>query len=56
MSRFWGFFGPHPQLVIPESFELCLSYEEQVAYLNKYIEELEKRIEELEKKVLTTGE
>lgn len=37
-----------PMLVIPSSFAECLSYEQQIMYLNKKIEELEKRVTELE--------
>ena len=38
------------QLVIPESFQECYTYELQLLYLYKKIVELETRIEELEKK------
>ena len=42
-----------PQLVIPTSFETCLSYEQQVNFLGKKIHELEERIEALEAEVET---
>lgn len=35
------------RLIIPKSFEQCLTYAEQIYYLYKKIEELEKRIDEL---------
>lgn len=37
-------------LVVPSSFEECLTYGERQLYMWRYIQELEKRIEELEKK------
>lgn len=36
------------RLVVPSTFEECLSYEQQVLYLAKKIDELEERVEELE--------
>lgn len=50
---FCGFYGPHPQLVIPESFDMCFSYEEQVSYLAFHVKELEEKVKELENKLLT---
>lgn len=47
------FKNPHPQLVIPESFELCFSYEEQVAFLAYHLEDAMTRIAALEAKVDT---
>ena len=38
-------------LVVPTSFEQCLSYGQQQLYMWKYIEQLEQRIAELEAKV-----
>lgn len=52
-TQYKAFYGPHPQLVIPESFDLCFSYEEQVAYLAHHVQELEKRVKILENKGLT---
>lgn len=52
-KMYTGFFGPHPQLAIPESFDLCFSYEEQVAYLASKVKELEEKVEKLEENVLT---
>lgn len=46
-----GFYGPHPQLAVPESFDLCLTYEEQVMYLNDKVIKLEARIAELDEKI-----
>ncbi len=40
-----------PQLVIPSSFQECLSYEQQIMYLNKKIEELNDKVIELESKI-----
>lgn len=47
------FKNPHPQLVIPESFDLCFSYEEQVAFLAYHLEDALTRIAALEAKVDT---
>ena len=47
------FRNPHPQLVIPESFDLCFSYEEQVAFLAYHLEDALTRIAALESKVDT---
>lgn len=45
-------FGkPHPNLVIPESFDLCFTYEEQIAYLAYYLADALDRIKLLEEKV-----
>lgn len=38
----------NPQLVIPSSFQNCLTYEKQILWLYSKIEELEERIAELE--------
>jgi|GEM_PF-4279901 len=38
----------NPQLVIPSSFQNCLTYEKQVLWLYKKIVELEERVAELE--------
>lgn len=47
------FKNPHPQLVVPESFDLCFSYEEQVAFLAYHLEDALTRIAALEAKVDT---
>ena len=39
------------QLVIPATFAECLTYEEQICYLAKKVEDLEQRIEVLERGV-----
>lgn len=54
MDRYNEFFGPHPQLVIPESFDLCFSYAEQVAYLAYHVQQLEEKVAKLEEQLLTT--
>lgn len=38
------------QLVIPQSFENCYTYEKQLLWLYRKYTELEKRVKELEKK------
>lgn len=44
--------GPfNPQLVIPTTFEECLSYEQQVNFLAQKIHDLEERVEALEAEV-----
>ena len=42
------------RLIIPETFDNCLTYEEQVAYLAYHLAELEKKVEEISQKVLDT--
>lgn len=39
----WG-----AQLVIPQTFQQCLSYEKQVLWLYKHISDLETKVSELE--------
>lgn len=39
-----------PQIIIPSTFQECLSYEQQILYLNKKIEDLTERVEALESK------
>lgn len=52
-----GPFGPcKPQLVIPTSFEMCLSYEQQVNFLAQKIHDLEERVEALEAEVESNPE
>jgi len=49
--------GPFkPQLVIPTSFEACLSYEQQVNFLAQKIHDLEERVEALEGDVESNSE
>lgn len=36
------------RLVVPSTFEECLSYEQQLLYLAKKVDELEDRVEALE--------
>lgn len=44
-------FGkPYPNLVIPESFDLCFTYEMQIAYLAYYLADARDRIKLLEEK------
>lgn len=52
-TRYDTFYGPHPQLVIPESFDMCLTYAEQVEYLAYHLHELEERVKVLEAKLPT---
>ena len=52
-TRYEAFFGAHPQLVIPESFDMCLTYAEQVEYLAYHLQELEERVKALEAKLPT---
>lgn len=52
-----GPFGPcKPRLVIPTSFEACLSYEQQVNFLARKVAELEDRVEALEAEVEPNSE
>lgn len=37
----------NPQLVIPKTFEQCLTYEKQIMFLWRKIEELQQEIDEL---------
>ena len=45
-----------PRLVIPTSFEACLSYEQQVNFLAQKIHDLEERVEVLEGDVESNSE
>lgn len=40
-----------PRLIIPTSFEECLTYGQRQNYMWKVIEQQEERIEELERKI-----
>lgn len=40
-----------PSLVVPTTFEKCLSYGQQQLYMWKYIQQLEERIEALEQEI-----
>lgn len=40
-----------PSLVVPTSFEKCLSYGQQQLYMWKYIQQLEERIRALEAQI-----
>lgn len=49
--------GPFkPQLVIPTTFEECLSYEQQVNFLAQKLHDLEERVEALEAEVEPNSE
>lgn len=50
-KRYEAFYVAHPQLVIPESFDMCLTYAEQVEYLAFHLHELEERVKVLEAKL-----
>lgn len=50
------FRNPHPQLVIPETFDLCFSYEEQIAYLAYHLDDALTRIAALEAQVDTASQ
>lgn len=52
-GQYEAFYGAHPQLVIPESFDMCLTYAEQVEYLAYHLHELEERVKVLENKLPT---
>lgn len=53
-NKYEAFYGAHPQLVIPESFDMCLTYAEQVEYLAYHLHELEERVKAIEAKLSTT--
>ena len=44
------------RLVVPSTFEECLSYEQQLLYLAKKVDELEDRVEALEGETPTPTE
>lgn len=45
-----------PQLIIPTSFQECLTYGQRQLYMWKVIEELEQRIAELEEQLTNQGQ